>query len=210
MKKNNVVDFRVLRLSNELEKYQKTGILPGILLDGYYSIDDIFDKFYVDLPKAHKKIADKLKEEYCNSVIENMSQLRDALRYDYSYVLENLSTEHDSFRIPEIVNKYRKGMNPVRAIYYDLRSLFREYNPENHVHHLLIGIVTDTEFNNILLNALERDIASYEKIIKRYYIPLTRLSGDIPLELFHARQTVKDFSHYHKTFRDARNWQPDE
>ncbi len=210
MKNGNVIDFRILRLQNELEKYRKTGVIPGMLLDGFFSVEDIFDKFYEQLPKKYQRVADNLKEEYYHSLVENQGQLRAALRSDYEYVMSTLCTEHDSFVIPAILRKYRKDMNPVRAIYYDSRELFRGYDPENHTHHLLIGLLTDPEYNNILLNALERDIASLEKIIKRYYIPLTRMSESIPLELFHARQTIRDFKHYHKTFRSARNWIPDE
>jgi hypothetical protein len=210
MKSGKVVDFRIVRLQNELDRYKREGIIPGMLLDGFFSVDDIFEKFYKKLPDNYQIIADELKEDYYHSLVENQVQLRAALRSDYEYTMSTLATEHESFQIPAILRKYRKSMNPVRAIYYDTRELFRGYDPENHTHHLLIGLITDSEYSNILLNALERDTGSLEKIIKRYYIPLTRMSSDIPLELFHARQTIKDFKHYHRTFREAKNWIPDE
>lgn len=210
MAKAEVIDFRILRIQNELDKYDKTNVVPGIILEGYYTIEDIFDKFYLQLSKKHQKIAKRLKKEYIHSIKENMEALRDALRADYVYTMAKLRTTHDSFKLPEVMNKYRIGINPMKALYYEAREIFRNYNADDHTHQLIADVITDPEFNNIILNALERDISSLEKIIKRYYIPLTKYSKNIPLELFHARQTINDFKHYYKTFKDARKWRPDE
>lgn len=205
-----VIDFRVLRIQNELDKYEKDKVIPGIILEGYYTIEDIFEKFYPKLSKKHRKIAEKLKAEYIHSLEENRQELRDALRADYAYTMAKLRTTHESFRLPEVMKKHRASINPVKALYYEAREIFRGYNADNYVHQLIADVITDPEYNNIILNALERDIASLEKIIKRYYIPLTQYSKDIPLELFHARQTINDFKHYLKTFKEARSWRPDE
>lgn len=210
MKKGEIIDFRIIRIQNELDKYNKTKIMPGIILDGYYTIDDIFEKFYADLPKKYQKIANRLKQEYLPSVSQNRADLRDALRRDYVYAMAKLCTTHESFKLPEIMKKYRSHINPVRALYYETREVFRSYNPDNYLHQLVADVITCVEFNNIILNALERDISSLEKIIKRYYLPLTNDTKSIPLELFHAKQTINDFRHYHETFLGARNWRPDE
>jgi hypothetical protein len=108
------------------------------------------------------------------------------------------------------MNSYRPGINPVRALYYQSRDVTRRYNPENPFHYWLIDLVEDTEFNNIILDALAKDVRKLERIIKRYYFPLVNHGDGIPLELFHAKQQLKDFKHYYLFFRGIKEFHPDE
>ena len=120
--------------------------------------------------------------------------------------MNNLNTTHDSFWFKDVMNLYRPNMNPVRALYYQTREVTRRYNPEDPHHYWLKDLITDREFNNILLDALSRDIKKLERIIKRYYLPLTEVSQDVPLELFHAKQQLKDFRAYYLFFDSTKSW----
>ena len=115
-----------------------------------------------------------------------------------------------SFKFKEIMNLYRPGMNPIRAIYYQTREVIRRFNPEHPYHYWLVDLVTDLEYNNIILDALAKDVRKLESIIKRYYFPMLEHGDGIPLELFHAKQQLKDFRHYYMFFRGLKNWTPDE
>jgi len=70
--------------------------------------------------------------------------------------------------------------------------------------------VTDVAYNNIILDALGKDIANLEKIIKRFYFPIVHNTNNIPLELVHAKTTIKDFRHYYQVFKDIKKWDYDE
>lgn len=207
---DNVVDFTLLRIQLELEKYQKTKTLPHDLLEGAYSIDDIKDHYYEKLSPKHKKIADRLLKEYDRTLTASLDTLKLALRKDYVSVMSNLKTDHTDFMFPSVLNKYRKDINPVKALYYEAREVFRSYNPENPLHVWLIDLITDHEYNNKIIDALSVDIKKLEKIVSRYYLPMIRYTENIPLELFHARQLVKDFRHYLNVFNGARKWERDE
>ncbi len=91
-------------------------------------------------------------------------------------------------------------------MYYQTREVTRGYNSDDPHHYWLKDLITDREFNNILLDALHTDVKKLERIIKRYFIPLTENSSDVPLELFHAKQQVKDFRAYYLFFRSTRDW----
>ena len=89
--------------------------------------------------------------------------------------------------------------------------MVRGYNPDNHNHQWLAELVTDREFNNKMLEALEHDMKIIERILKRYYWPLLKLKEkEIPLELFHARQYIKDARFYYQFFVNMQRWSPDE
>ena len=200
--KGEVIDFEVLRIQSELENYSRTETLPHLLLNGAYNLDDIFDAYYDKLTPKHKLIADHLKSNYATTLSNCITSLRIALKKVYAVVMNDLSSEHEAFIFEHVMNKYRPGINPLRALYYEIREVKRNFSSENDYHIWLVELITDKGFRNILEDALTKDIKRLEKIIARYYLPIIKNSTDIPLELFHAKQTISDFRHYAGVFRD--------
>tara|TARA_Y100000389_G_scaffold200444_1_gene240869 strand:- start:406 stop:1038 length:633 start_codon:yes stop_codon:yes gene_type:complete len=210
MSKGEIIDFVILRITTELDKFQRQKTIPHTLLEGAIEIDEIKDVYYEKLSPKYQKIFNRLLKEYHQNIGENIESLKKAMKKDYARVVNNMSTEHESFRFKEVMNSYRPGMNPVRALYYQTRDITRRYNLEHPYHYWLIDLVEDTEFNNIILDALAKDVRKLERIIKRYYFPLVNHGDGIPLELFHAKQQLKDFKHYYLFFRGIKEFHPDE
>ena len=205
---NDVVDFVLLRIQNELEKYQRTKTVPFDLLEGAYSIDDIKTSYYEKLSTKHKKIADSLIREYEKKIKESLDSLKYALRKDYTSTISQLETESAEFKFPSVLVKYRANINPIRALFYEVREIIRSYNPDNEYQAWLLGLLSDHEYNNKIVDALSIDIKRLERIVSRYYLPMTQHTDSIPLELFHARQLIKDFRHYKNTFITVKSWDP--
>ena len=82
--KGEVINFEILRIESELDKYDETGVLPLIILDGVYSLDDICTVYYDNLSKKHQKIADDLKSNYDTSLDQSISSLRLSLKKEYA------------------------------------------------------------------------------------------------------------------------------
>lgn len=200
--KGEVIDFEVLRIQSELENYSRTETLPHLLLNGAYNLDEVFNAYYDKLTPKHKLIADHLKSNYDTTLTHCITSLRIALKKEYVAVMNDLSSEHEAFIFEHVRKKYRPGMNPLRALYYEIREVKRTFSSENDYHVWLVELITDKGFRNILEDALTKDIKRLEKIIARYYVPIVKNSTDIPLELFHAKQTISDFRHYATVFRD--------
>lgn len=210
MSKGEIIDFVILRITTELDKFQRQKTIPHTLLEGAIEIDEIKDTYYEKLSPKYQKIFNRLLKEYHQNIGKNVESLKTAMKKDYARVINNMSTEHESFRFKEVMNSYRPGINPVRALYYQARDVTRRYNSEHPYHYWLIDLVEDTEFNNIILDALGKDVRKLERIIKRYYFPLVNHGDGIPLELFHAKQQLKDFKHYYLFFRGIKEFRPDE
>lgn len=206
---SDVVDFVLLRIQNELEKYKKSKTIPFDLLEGAYSIDDIKQGYYDKLTTKYQKIADSLIKDYEQKILNNLDSLKIALRKDYSSTITQLETEKSDFKFPSVLIKYRPNINPVRAIFYEIREITRSYNIENEYHAWLLSLLQNAEYNNKIIDALSIDIRRLEKVVSRYYLPLTQYTDSIPLELFHARQLIKDFRHYKNAFISLKAWDPE-
>jgi hypothetical protein len=206
---SEVVDFVLLRIQHELEKYSKSKTIPFDLLEGAYSIDDIKEHYYDKLDSKYQKLADKLINAYEKKIKENLDSLKHALRKDYTSTINLLETESAEFKFPSVLIKYRANINPIRALFYEVREITRSYNLDNEYHTWLIGLLSDHEYNNKIVDALSVDIKRLERIVSRYYLPMTKYTDSIPLELFHARQLIKDFRHYKNTFMTVKSWDPE-
>jgi hypothetical protein len=200
--RGEVINFEILRIESELEKYDETGILPLIILDGVYSLEDICTIHYDNLSKKHQKIADDLKSNYHTSLTKCVTSLRLSLKKEYAYVMNNLATSHESFRFRSVMKKYRSQINPIKALYYELREVRRRYSSENEHHVWLVDLLADKHYKNIIIDSLEKDIKRLERVVRQFYIPIVKNSVSVPLELFHAKQTINDFKHFHQTFSD--------
>lgn len=207
---NNIVDFVLLRIQNELDKYQKSKTIPFDLLEGAYSLDDIKDNYYDKLDAKYKKIADRLINDYEKKLQNNLDSIKIALRKEYTSVINQLETEKSEFKFPSILVKYRPNINPIRALFYELREVTRSYSTENEYHVWLLNLVSDKEYNNKIIDAILIDIKRLERIVSRYYLPMIKYTDSIPLELFHARQLIKDFQHYKKIFISVLSWNPED
>ena len=210
MSKGEIIDFVVLRIQSELDRYQRTKTIPHSILDGTYDIEEVADLYIDKLTPKYQRLARKLQKEYYENITDNLDGLKETLRKEYTSVMNNLNTNHDSFYFSEVMNLYRPDMNPVRALYYQTREVIRRYNSEDPHHYWLIDLITDREYNNIICDSLAKDIKKLERIIKRYYIPITKLDDWVPLELFHARRTVQDYRHFYSFFQDVLHFKPDE
>lgn len=200
--RGEVINFEVLRIESELDKYAETGVLPLIILDGVYSVEDICNKHYSNLSLKHQRIADDLNQNYHTSLKDCITSLRLSLKKEYAYVMNNLVTSHESFKFPSVMKKYRSQINPVKALYYELREVSRRYSSENEHHVWLVDLIADKHYRNIIIDSLEKDIKRLERVVKQFYLPIVRNSSSVPLELFHAKQTINDFKHFHKIFSD--------
>jgi hypothetical protein len=207
---DDVVDFVLLRIQHELTKYAKSKTIPFDLLEGAYSIDDIKLHYYDQLTANYKTIADALINDYEKKIKKNLESLKLALRNDYTSTINLLETDSADFKFPSVLSKYRQNINPIRALFYEIRELVRSFNTDSEYHHWLYGLITDNDYNNKIIDALSIDIKRLEKIVSRYYLPMTKYTDKIPLELFHARQLIKDFQHYKNTFARIKYWNLDE
>lgn len=207
MENNDIISFKCVRIQSELDRYQRSKVIPRDLIEGAFCIDDI-QECMGHFNKKHQKIASCLINAYTVNMEKHLDEIKASLREEYSTVIDNLESNSSEFQFPTVLHRYRPDINPVTALYYESRELIRRFNANDPRHEWLLGLLQDREFSNRMVDALSKDIIRLERIISRYYWPMHKLSNDIPLELFHARQLTTDFKHYITMFTSILEWEP--
>lgn len=206
MNKGEIIDFDVLRLQAELDTFNKTQRIPESIL---YSGEDMCSRINPikhKLSAHYQELAEKYTSEYCNHIKRNIDIIQQELRHEYSETMNNLATNHSLFAFESVLQRYRHNINAVRALYYETRSITRNYQPDNDYHVWLRATVTDAEINTAIIDALEKDSSKLHDIVKKYYYPITKHTKSVPLELLHAKSTLAEYKHYTKLFCGVRHW----
>lgn len=204
-----IINLACLKIQDELDKFDSNSLIPASLLNGEMDINEIID-YIPALPGRHQEIAQRLIEEYTLVMDENLSKIKQDLRSEYTRIMKRMHTGSDDFRVPDIMLRYRSDINPVKAMYYEIRELVSGgYDRANQCHIWLVERFTCSEFSDRILKAIEHDQDMVSRFVNKYYWTVTKLDqSSIPLELFHARQLAQDLNHYHRVFSMMRDWNP--
>lgn len=135
-----------------------------------------------NLSESELKIVDITINKINIQYRKNVSAHRQKINIICQVCLENLETHDTKFHIPEIIERYRESINPVKALYYDLQEILFLYEdkPKNKHHKFLISKFSKTEDFEDILVAVNNDLASLESckihvvdIKQQYKIPGT-------------------------------------
>jgi len=204
-----VISLACIKVQLAIELFTKTSVISDDLLHGVLCVQDITDCL-PDLNPDMQEAAHQLISKYTLIQRKNIKKVKAQLHADYLNCMENLHTNADHFRIPEMLLRYRHNINPVKAMYYEVREMVgSKGKPNNQCYSWLKTRITDEHFNATLLNAIQADLVVLERFVKKYYWTVTRLDQSaIPLEIFHAKQMVQDFKHYLKVYTWMLDWHP--
>lgn len=72
----------------------------------------------------------------------------------------------------------------------------------------MILTIQDREFAKDIEEALEHDLNILQKFINRYYWTFLHLDTEMPIEVYHAKQLMEDFTDYKTFFAEIQNWSP--
>lgn len=193
---SDVLNFTCAKIQLDLDAYQKTSLIPEHILDGEYTVHDM-KLCAKHLSYKHNQILNNFIPAYKKFLLDNLDSIKQNLREEYTNTINGMATRDKRFVIPEILSKYRPDINPITAVCYELkRTVEYDYDYDNLYHQWLLDTVIDDGFNHQMIKALEEDIASADKIIRKYNYPLIELSDTIPLELFHAKQKMNLFKEH--------------
>lgn len=199
----SIVDFTCLRIQDELHEYAKHHRIPYGLVEGVYTVSDIADCM-ATFPPDIQCTAKRLISHYTRATKENKQDLLYRIKLEYIHIINHMQTRSSDFKFPTVLALYRSDINPIKALYYEIREVVLHYNQDNEIHVWLISLIQNVEFYNKLIDAIDNDISKLDYFITKYH-PLAEPIG-IPLELVHARQLVKEFAECKKLFKSVYSW----
>lgn len=189
---DKVINFNQIRIEAELDRFREGRLdLDRVSIQ---NVRQIKTDYYEKLTAEYRQIADAFLAEYQKFQNANREEVLNELRQDYSKLFLDFATTHSDFAFPGVLQHYRYGINPVLAIYYELQNLCAYPERDQDMHTWLENMIKDPEFSHKIISALEHDIRRLKHIIVTYYGVLCQDTDHMPVELYHARKSIEEFS----------------
>ncbi len=205
----DIIDFRLVRFESLLIKFAKTNEIPNEFLDGTMDLEYLSNKYKNILSEYHSKIVSKLKRLLTSKIKKSAQNVLVTFMEEYYYFYTNQCTKEDKWYYDIVMSKYRKNLNPIRALYYEILSIMSAYNPENEAQQFIVDLFLDSEWRNSIINCVNKDIRVIDKITSTYHYPLEKI-GDKPFEFLYLVELKKDLVSARSVFRSMAHWTPDE
>lgn len=205
----DIINFDAIRLATELDKFKKFESIPNAFFNGTFTIPQVLD-LLPKLSKKHQQVALDLIEQYKVDIKESEEGLYKSLINEYTSFLKNQHTRDERWEYPAVLKKYRKNINPVRALVYECREVLYTYNHHNEHHAWIQSLVTTPEFYHRIITDIVKDREKVDRILN-YYIPLYDAGDfDHPIEIRHLRTLRTDLLEYANLFTRLRTWEGDD
>lgn len=162
----DIIDFKKQKFIRDCKEYLKTGKIAESLRIGVNNTTPgHLEYLKAGLSEDERKVIDtaidRIKKKYVRDITNN----RQKMNMVAMSALENLSTIDKRFEIPEVMERYRESINPVKALYYDLQEIMFLYDGKTRKDHhkfLMEKFSDENAFEEILL-AVDRDIEDLRK-----------------------------------------------
>ena len=206
---SDIIDFRLVRFESLLIKFAKTNEIPNEFLDGTMDLEYLSIKYKNNLSEYHSKIVSKLKRLLTSRIKKSAKNVLVTFMEEYYYFYTNQCTKEMKWHHEEVMSKYRKNLNPIRALYYETLNIMSAYNPQSEVHQFVVDLFSDAEWRNAIITCITKDIRVIDKITSTYHYPLEQI-GEKPFEFLYLVELKKDLVSARSVFRSMEHWSPDE
>jgi len=206
---SDIIDFRLVRFESLLIKFAKTNEIPSEFLDGTMDLEYLSTKYKDNLSEYHSKIVSKLKRLLTSRIKKSAKNVLVSFMEEYYYFYTNQCTKETKWHHEEVMSKYRKNLNPIRALYYETLNIMSAYNPQSEVHQFVVDLFNDNEWRNAIITCITKDIRVIDKITSTYHYPLEQI-GEKPFEFLYLVELKKDLVSARGVFRSMEHWSPDE
>ena len=206
---SDIIDFRLVRFESLILKFAKTNEIPNQFIDGQMDLEYLAEAYKSDLSEYHLKIVTKLKRLLTSKIKKSSDNILETFMEEYFAFYTNQCTKEQQWYHDIVMSRYRKNLNPIRALYYELLNIMNAYNPVNEIHQFVVDLFVDAEWRNRIVNCVNKDIKAIDKIISTYHYPLDKI-GEKPFEFLYLVELKKDLLTARSVFRSMEHWSPDE
>ena len=215
---SRIINFNQAKIAHCLNQFAKDGALTDTILSdinvNFHFQSDI-DNFLSDYKQKDRKrfynILLDIKDAVYQMTSEDNMDLRHMIEDEYFKLLQNLETNDPKYKIPSVLIKYRKDINPIRALKFELQEIMSMYNSLSDIdddYHMWLA----TQFKNEkkikeTILSVKNDIVKIADMQKRYKRAKKKHSYFVlPMSYYHCVEIESDMVTWIKTLQEFLVW----
>jgi len=214
---SGIISFNQAKIAYALNKFSKDSIITDFILETIYpniQTQNDIDKELAEYSKSSKKKFFRILQEIQQAVKKMTSKesmdIRFSLEDDYFNLLQNLKTNSVKYKVPSILVKYRKDINPIRALRFELEEIMAMPESDDDYH---IWIIKQYK-NEKKINSIIKDIKIDLKSIAEMQLKYKNAKGQypyfvLPMSYYHCVEIETDMKNWIKTLKEFLIWTQD-
>lgn len=211
---SRIINFNQAKIAHSFEKFSRDGVITDDILENinnnFHFESDIKD-ILVDYSEKDQerffKILLDIKEAVKQMTSEENMDIRFSLEDEYFNLLQNLETNDAKYKIPSILIKYRKDINPIRALKFELQEIMSMYTIEDDYHIWLVKEFKNEEKINEIVFRVKNDIIKIVQMQKKFKRAKEKYSYFVlPMSYYHCIEMEADMVSWIKTLQEFLVW----
>jgi hypothetical protein len=211
---SRIINFNQAKIAHSFEKFSRDGVITDDILENinnnFHFESDIKD-ILVDYSEKDQerffKILLDIKEAVQQMTSEENMDIRFSLEDEYFNLLQNLETNDAKYKIPSILIKYRKDINPIRALKFELQEIMSMYTIEDDYHIWLVKEFKNEEKINEIVFRVKNDIIKIVQMQKKFKRAKEKYSYFVlPMSYYHCIEMEADMVSWIKTLQEFLVW----
>lgn len=211
---SRIINFNQAKIAHSFEKFSRDGMITDDILENINSnfhfesdIKDVLTDYSDRDQKRFYEILLDIKDAVKQMTSEENIDIRFLLEDEYFNLLQNLESNNTKYKIPSILIKYRKDINPIRALKFELQEIMAMYTIDDDYHLWLIKEFKREEKINEIIFAVKNDIIKIVEMQKKFKRAKKKHSYFVlPMSYYHCIEMEADMVTWIKTLQQFLVW----
>ena len=211
---SRIINFNQAKIAHAFEQFAKDSVITDNILENIVphfhfqsDINDVLNEYSDRDRKRYFEILQDMKNAVKQMTSEDNMSVRFSLEDEYFDLLQNLETNNTKYKIPSILIKYRKDINPIRALKFELQEIMSMYEVEDDYHLWLIDQYKNEDRVYEIINAVKNDMIKIAEMQKKYLYAKKKYSYFVlPMSYYHCIEMETDMKSWIKTLQEFLVW----
>jgi hypothetical protein len=211
---SRIINFNQAKIAHAFEQFAKDSVITDNILENIVphfhfqsDINDVLNEYSDRDRKRYFEVLQDMKNAVKQMTSEDNMSVRFSLEDEYFDLLQNLETNNTKYKIPSILIKYRKDINPIRALKFELQEIMSMYEVEDDYHLWLIDQYKNEDRVYEIINAVKNDMIKIAEMQKKYLYAKKKHSYFVlPMSYYHCIEMETDMKSWIKTLQEFLVW----
>ncbi len=211
---SRIINFNQAKIAHSFEQFSRDGVITDDILENINNnfhfqsdIDDVLDDYSDRDRKRFYEILLDIKDAVKQMTSEENMDIRFSLEDEYFDLLQKLESNDTKYKIPSILIKYRKDINPIRALKFELQEIMSMYTIDDDYHLWLIKEFKNEEKIKEIIFAVKNDILKIVEMQKKFKRAKKKYSYFVlPMSYYHCIEMESDMVTWIKTLQEFLVW----
>ena len=211
---SRIINFNQAKIAHSFEQFSRDGVITDDILENINNnfhfqsdIDDVLDEYSDRDRKRFYEILLDIKDAVKQMTSEENMDISFSLEDEYFDLLQKLESNDTKYKIPSILIKYRKDINPIRALKFELQEIMSMYTIDDDYHLWLIKEFKNEEKIKEIIFAVKNDILKIVEMQKKFKRAKKKYSYFVlPMSYYHCIEMESDMVTWIKTLQEFLVW----